>query len=273
LSNFWALAIGAGAHQSDGRMPSSPVQTERNKMSLKAKAIGLGLLAALAASALAVATIQTTTNTPAYAETGGHFVTDDTSGHTILTGVEKSGNTGVFVDPHNNNAQISCKADVTYHGTITQQTVSEVTLTPTFPTGAEGCTTKISLGTFATTIDMNGCDLSFTIGKTHNQHNTTHIRCPIGKHVQATLSNGCIVTIKAQTPAGGSGYYNIPEKEITIKPTLTGIHAVYIGGPFKCGAAEGTTTNKIQFGNRISLKAFTTAGTQKSIAATGPEDN
>jgi len=244
-------------------------------MSLKLETLGIGLLALLAAGAIALMMLNAKSATTASAETGGHFVTGDTSGHTILVGEDKPGSTGGFTDPHNEKAEIFCKGDVKYHGTLTTQTATEITLTPTFPTGAEGCVAKIPLGEFTTHIDMNGCDFSFTIGKTRDQHNTTHLKCPVGKHVQATVTAPagiCTITIKPQTPAGGSGYYNIPENEITIKPTLTGIHAQYIGGPFKCGAPEGTTTTKGEFGNRISLKAFTTAGQPKSIVATGPAD-
>jgi hypothetical protein len=244
-------------------------------MSLKLKTLSLGLLALLAAGAMALLMLNAKTATTASAETGGHFVTDDTSGHTILVGEDKPGNTGIFIDPHNGKAEIFCEEDVKYHGTITTQTVTEITFTPTFPTKKESCFAKIPLGEFEAHIDANGCDFSFTIGKTRDQHNTTHLKCPTGKHLQVTVTGPfgtCTITIKPQTPTGGSGYYNIPENEITIKPTLTGIHAQYIGGPFKCGVSEGTTTTKGEFENRLFVKAFTTTGVQKSIAATGPED-
>jgi hypothetical protein len=57
------------------------------------KASGLGLLATFAISAIALIAMNDTTTVPALAKTGGHFVTDDTSGHTILTGAEKAANT------------------------------------------------------------------------------------------------------------------------------------------------------------------------------------
>jgi len=240
-------------------------------MSLEAKAIGLGLLAALAASALALAAIQNTTNMTAQAETGGHFYTNDTSGHTILKGEDKAGNTFTFTDEHYAAAKATCKKDTTYEGTLTAQTVTEITLTPKF---AE-CE---ALG-FPAHIDTNGCDFVFTIGKTFNQHNTTHIKCPVGKHLQITATSPfgvCTITIKGQTPAPGSGYYKPVgeiEHEITIKPTLRSVHAIYLGGPAKCGGVpEGTTTFKGKIDGRIALKAFTTAGVQKGITATGPQD-
>jgi hypothetical protein len=239
-------------------------------MSLKAKATSLGLLAALAASALALATIQSTTNITAQAETGGHFYTNDTSGHTILKGEDKIGNTLTFTDEHYAAAKATCKKDTTYEGTLTAQTVTEITLTPKF----SECE---ALG-FPAHIDTNGCDFVFTIGKTFNQDNTTHIKCPVGKHLQITATSPfgtCTITIKAQTPAAGSGYYKPLEEiehEITVKPTLRSVHAQYLGGFAKCGVAEGTTTVKGRIDGRIALKAFTTAGVQKGITATGPED-
>lgn len=242
-------------------------------MSLKFKALGLGLLAAFAISAMALIT-------GASAKTGGHFVTNDLSGHTILTGEDKPGNTSVFLDHANGKAKIFCHSDVKWHGTITTQTVTELTLTPTFPTGEKGCTAELpGLGAFKADIDTNGCDVSFTIGDSFNEHNTTHFKCPAGKHIQATVTapfGTCTITIKPQTPAGGSGYYPVGEKEneheITIKPTLTGIHVQYLGGPFKCGVAEGKTSNEVTFNNRIALKAFNTAGEQRGITATGSKD-
>ncbi len=240
-------------------------------MSLKAKATSLGLLAALAASVLALATIQNTKNTTAQAETGGHFYTEDTSGHTILSGVDKAGNTFTFTDEHFAAAKATCKNDTTYAGTLTTQTATEITLTPQF----SGCE---ALG-FPAHIDTNGCDFVFTIGKTFNQHNTTHIKCPVGKHLQITATSPfgtCTITIKPQTPASGSGYYKPVGEgvhEITVKPTLRSVHAIYLGGPGKCGGVpEGTTTVKGKIDGRIALKAFTTAGVQKGITATGPQD-
>lgn len=239
-------------------------------MSLTAKAIGLGLLAALAGGALALATIQSTTNPTAQAETGGHFYTNDASGHTILKGEDKVGNTLTFTDEHYGAAKATCKKDTAYEGTLTAQTVTEITLTPKF----SECE---ALG-FPAHIDTNGCDFVFTIGKTFNQDNTTHIKCPVGKHLQITATSPfgvCTITIKGQTPAAGSGYYKPLEEiehEITVKPTLRSVHAIYLGGPFKCGVAEGTTTVNGKLDGRIALKAFTTAGVQKGITATGPGD-
>jgi hypothetical protein len=241
-------------------------------MSLKSKLLGQGLLAALAISAI-------TMLTGASAETGGHFVTNDVSGHTILKGEDKPGNTIVIVDHHYNEAKIICTKDATYHGTLTTQTVTEITLTPTFPTG-EACKAELpGLGVRVAHIDANGCDFSFTIGASFNGDNTTHIKCPVGKHLQATVTSPfgtCTVTIKPQTPASGSGYYSVGEEgnkhEITVKPTLREIHAEYIGGPFKCGVAEGTTSKQVSFDNRISLKAYNTAGEQRGITATGSKD-
>lgn len=247
-------------------------------MSLKLKALGLGLLATLAMSAMALTIIDATTTTNASAETGGHFTTDDTSGHTILEGEDKAGNTTLIID-HSTEREFYCIGDVKYHGTITAQTVTEITFTPTFPTGAEGCRTRFvgeeKEGT-AVTIHMNGCDYLFTIGKTFSQHNTTHLKCPSGKAVEVTVPGPfgtCTLKIKPQTPSKGSGYYKgAKEHEITIKPTLEEIHVEYLGGFFTCGVANGTTTMKTTLDNRISLKAFTTAGTPKGITATGPED-
>jgi hypothetical protein len=239
-------------------------------MSLKLKATGLALIAAFVTSAiLIVAMTNTATNGTAVAETGGHFYTNDTSGHTTLKGEDKAGSTLTFTDEHYASAKVKCKKDTTYEGTITAQTVTEITLTPKF----QECE---ALG-FPAHIDMNGCDFVFTIGKTFNQDNTTHIKCPVGKDVQITATGPagtCTVTIRPQT-SEGSGYYTPTEEgeaEITVKPTLRELHAEYIGGVFKCGVAAGTTTTKGKLDGRIALKAFTTAGEQKGITATGPED-
>jgi hypothetical protein len=156
-----------------------------------------------------------------------------------------------------------------------------VTLTPTFPTGEKGCTAKLfgekeSEPGRTAHIDMNGCDYLFTIGETFGEHNTTHFKCPAGKDIQVTVTGPlgtCTITIKAQTPEAGTAYHKgTNENELTIKPTPIEIHAEYIGGPFKCGVAEGTTSEKVQLDNRIALKATTTAGAEKSITATGSKD-
>lgn len=241
-------------------------------MSLKSKVLGLAALTAFALSAI-------TMLTGASAETGGHFVTNDASGHTILKGEDKPGNTIVIVDHHNKEAKITCSKDATYHGTLTTQTVTELTLTPTFPTG-EACKAELpGLGARVADFDANGCDFSFTIGASFNGDNTTHIKCPTGKDLQVTVTGPfgtCTITVKPQTPASGSGYYPVGEEgnehALTIKPTLREIHAEYIGGPFKCGVAEGTTSKEVSFDNRISLKAYNTAGEQRGITATGFKD-
>jgi len=250
-------------------------------MSLKLRALGLGLIAAAAMSAVAImTTINAATTTTAVAKTGGHFVTDDPSGHTILKGEDKLANTPIFLDHHNKEAKVFCKKDLKYHGTITAQTVTELTLTPTISTEDE-CVAEITIGggkqTFTAHIDMNGCDFVFTIGETFNEHNTTHLKCPAGNDVRVTVTglfgSTCTITIKPQTPAIGTALHKgTDERELTLKPTLEGIHAEYLGGELACGAPNGTTTTKGTLNARISVKAFDTAGKQWSIKATGSKD-
>lgn len=226
-------------------------------MSIKLKALGLGLIAALAMSAFAVMS--------ASATTGGHFISEQA--HTLLKGSDEAANPTKFIAF---GQTVTCKKAV-YHGTTTNATETEQTITPTY----SECTH--SLGTAH--VNMNGCDYLFTVRANPDVNdNTVHLVCTgaQGPTIQVTgpFGNCKIEVTPNQTPAGGVAFKtggSGSTHDIVADATTSGIHAVITEGGgnfFVCGTTSTTTSTATLDGN-ATLQGFATDGTtQVGITAT-----
>jgi hypothetical protein len=227
-------------------------------MSLKLKVLGLGLLAVLAMSALANASVKT----------GGHFVS--TEEHTILEGVDEPEKTTKLID-HHAGKTIECKKDPTYTGTISSatKTATQIDITPNYETAKE-C---VSSG-FVAHVEMTGCVYRFTVAPIPAaEDSTVHLACEAGKepHVRITTAFGtCNVTFTAGTYTGVvlKNLLHPTKHAVTAEVTISGIHAIYTGGAFVCGVAEGTTSTTATLVGSAIITGFNTAGGQVSITAT-----
>lgn len=226
-------------------------------MSLKLKALGLGLVAAMAMSAFAVMS--------ASATTGGHFISEQA--HTVLKGADEAANPTKFIAF---GQTVTCKK-AEYHGTTNATTETSQTITPTYAECSH------SLGTAH--VNMNGCDYLFTIRpEPATTDNTVHLVCPgaSGPTIQVTgpFGNCKIEVTPNQTPAGGVAYKTGGSAgathDIIADSTTSGIHAVITEGGgnfFVCGTTSTTTSTASLDGN-ATLRGFNTAGAQVGITAT-----
>jgi hypothetical protein len=144
-------------------------------MSLKLKALGLGVLTMLACSAFAA--MNAGANSP------GHFVSENH--HTIIKGLE-SGDHRLHLTGDFGDGQIGCnKAE--YHATSTGTTVESITVTPTY---SECLTTGGTPG--SVTVTHNGCNYTFTM--TTGAPSPVHLSCPTGKAIEIHHPN-CTITV------------------------------------------------------------------------------
>lgn len=167
-------------------------------MSLKLKALGLGLLATLAMSAVAVMNASATST--------GHFVSDSPNGKTTIIGSE---NPQHFTEltSHGLEGGIVCDK-VAYHGTFEGNTSTHIAVSPTY---SECHTTGAAAGT--TVVTVNGCTYTFTPGHA----GTVHLDCPVGSGIEIHHPN-CTIRITPQTVSG--------VKYTTEKDAFSGKHNV-----------------------------------------------
>lgn len=155
-------------------------------MSIKLKALGLGLIAMMAMGAFAV--------TNAGATISGHF--EFGSEHTFITGEEEGLH---FVSE--DNKRIGCdKAEYkgTHKGT---KTTTDLTITPNwdlcYTTPEPGQSMEPTWG-----VHENGCHLVFRSAKTGDDA-TVYVNCPT-KAIEITHPN-CNITVPTQTVGGKAG--------------------------------------------------------------------
>jgi hypothetical protein len=161
-------------------------------MSLKLKALGLGLLAAMAVSAVGVMN--------ASATTGGHFVSD--LAKTDIKGTEEGTHRFHFSET-GDPAEIGCDV-ATYTGQASATTVTSLTIAPKYET----CyTTKSEPNTHEITVTTNECTFTFTVapGAPATTEQTVHLLCPAGKKIEIHHPN-CTISIHPQTPTGTLTY-------------------------------------------------------------------
>jgi len=239
-------------------------------MSIKLRALGLGLLALLAMGAFAAVN--------ATAEEGGHFTSDSPTGNTWITGTEQRGAGGTEPDVTRLGIVglkgIHCK-HASYVATASGSTVTSLTVAPTY----KECTTEPE-GLKNVVVDVNGCTYTFTIGKKiSNVHNTVHILCPVGVKGIVITHPECEIVIPPQTVTG-IAYNTITENNkhaITVEPTIG------IGGTptltthFEKGVCVLLGTSHAgEFTGGVKVtgfedKADKTEGPQVNITATGIE--
>lgn len=167
-------------------------------MSIKLKALGLGLLAAMAMGAIAVVNASATSS--------GHFTAEPATHHVIIKG-EESGTTDrlAFYAIENNathtttepNNPIEC-TKATYHGTLEGAAATTTTAVRVRPHYTECRTRSEASHKVVVDIDPNntGCGTNvfeFTSGGT----GTVHVNCTI------TITHpNCSITIDPQTTSG-----------------------------------------------------------------------
>lgn len=187
-------------------------------MSIKLKALGLGLLAVLATSAFAAMN--------ATAETGGHFVHHGPTNHATVVGEETLGTEHTLDFISEGGSEIGCTV-ADYHGTVAAKTVESITIFPTW----EECYTTGSTTKFD--VDENGCWFTFTIGRKGQTapHHTVHLLCPTGETIEITHPS-CRIHIPPQTLTGVT--YKEDEvggkKAITLESTVKNITSHYESG-------------------------------------------
>jgi hypothetical protein len=123
-----------------------------------------------------------------------------------------------------------------YAGTTTAETVSDLTLTPTY---GKCHTAGSEPGT--TTIAVNGCTYTFTVAKgtTNSTKQTVQLLCPAGKVIEINHPN-CKVTIPAQTINSGATYATLFENSVHL---LTISLSLQINIQFHGGICVFTGTN------------------------------
>lgn len=222
-------------------------------MSIKLKALGLGLLAAMAMSAVAVMN--------AGAETGGHFVSS--ASHTNLIG-EESGTNHRVKFASDGGTPIEC-TKATYTGTMSGSTATEVSIKPHY---TECRTEDAPVNEHKVVVHMNGCEYNFTVGQNPEGHNTVHLVCPTGVSGATITHPNCTMRMPAQTPADGVAYTSDtsgPAHAITADVTATGITAHYEGGICVFLGTKHTATMT----GSVTLRGEDTNGNPASITATG----
>ena len=226
-------------------------------MSLKLKALGLGLLAAMAVSAVAVVN--------ASATAGGHFASNAGVTHVHVQGFVDNENVGphtlhLSADPFDQDSRIGCTTQ-THTGTTTVEKPTSITITPTY----SNCHTTINKQ--AVTVHVNGCTYTFTVkaGPPETTEHTVHLLCPPGKTIEVTHPN-CKVEIHAQTPTGkltytttgtGNGHEITMDVDVTFDVTTHGL----------CQFVNPTNDQGILRGS-VTVKGFNTVGQQIPITAT-----
>jgi|GEM_PF-640570 len=213
----------------------------------KALSLALALVACLVAAPGA-----------ATAETGGHFTSE--TAHTTWEGTEvkASGHTTKFLPESGNSLECG---KVTYSGTTTTTTVTEVALTPSY----SGCKTS-SGAEGEVTYDGNGCSYIFKIGKKATTDNTTQLSCPGTSKIEITHPN-CTVKLPPQTFSQGVAYTKITENG---KPALTFDLTAQLAVQYEGGICIFLGTSHIfNLTGSMVVKGKTTAGTATGIEATG----
>jgi hypothetical protein len=169
-------------------------------MSIKLKALGLGLLAMLAVSAFAAVN--------AGANITGHFITG--SEHTYVTGIQDPGTTDtVHFIADTGGKKIGCDKAI-YTGTHKTEplappnTTTELTITPEW----DQCYTTPNEGESAEAkwnVDENGCDLIFrSVKEPETNDATVYVKCPENAAIVITHPN-CTITVDTQTVGGAIG--------------------------------------------------------------------
>lgn len=235
-------------------LASAPIQAKGNKMSIRFKILGLGLLAVMATGALAAVNASATQN--------GHFASHAVEHHLILKGTDAHGTAHQLVFSKPGQTGISC-THTTYHGTISgiaATKTSQITLRPHYT----GCaTTTGNWGEVTVDVPQTcGTEVFKFTSRTPNGHGTVHVNCTI----EITHPN-CTITVHPQTPTGGIVYKKDPSAvpaALTPEVTVTGITATYHG----ICQLLGTNQTGYEMTGSVALWGENTVGQKVGITAT-----
>ena len=226
-------------------------------MSLKLKALGLGLLALIATSAFTVMN--------ASANGSGHFSFG--AAHPTITVTEGEEDTGggvidkhkVHLLAHGLGGEIGC-TEPNYTTTFLNATESSLTVAPTYA----GCTTT---GGSAVTVTMNGCHYVFTVasGTTDATEQTAHLVCPHGTQVEIHHPN-CTIKIHPQTINTGLTY----TRKLTLnKHYITLDVNIQFNTTYEAGICVFTGTNHTgTLKGAVTVEAFNTNHEKIDLTAT-----
>lgn len=186
-------------------------------MSIKLKALGLGLLAAMAMSAVAAINASATIS--------GHFT--QPAANTKITGEETLGTAHRVKFSVDGGTPIEC-TKAHYEGTpVAELTFQRLLATPTYSEcGTEGS------GTHNVTVHHLGCEFEFYSRTTGTGHATTGLVCPAGVNGLLVTHPNCTMRMPPQTLSGIT-YSTITvnnKHAITLEATVSGITAHYEAG-------------------------------------------
>jgi len=218
-------------------------------MSVKLKALGLGLLVTLTMGAVTVMNASATSS--------GHFTSDSPSGKTIVVGAHNVVHFTEFTS-HGLAGGSVCD-EIAYQGTAGVSTTTEITIVPSY----QKChTTEAPQGN--STITVNGCYYLFTSGGT----GTVHVACPENKSIEVHHPN-CTIKITPQT-VGGITYGTVIDPNGKHIFTL-GFNAVQVNTEYEGGICVFTGTNHTAtLGGSLTVRGFEdkAGGPQVNITAT-----
>lgn len=230
-------------------------------MSLKLKALGLGLLAIVAAGAVAVM------NASAESQPTGHFTSEVS--HTVLDVNEGPGTSHQLELGIEGFTPIVCD-EASYVSTINAATVEHISVAPTY----KKCHTTESAT--ETVVTVNGCTYTFTRPnkKSATTENTADLVCPTGQKLVID-HEGCEITIAPQTiqvsaaANRGIGYTTTVENGVHAI-TLTAVARFTI--ELHTGICQLIGTNKIAtLSGSATISGTDTEGHFVGITATGSE--
>ena len=233
-------------------------------MSLKLKALGLGLLAAMAVSAIAVVN--------ASATAGGHFVSTGNT-HAHILGFAGPGSPhNLHLVNHGLAGEIGCKTQ-SYTATTTTETTTSITVTPSY---AE-CETTVNGP--AVTVTMNGCTYTFTVApittpenhsnpptSTNQVEQTAHLLCPPEKTIEIHHPN-CTIEVHAQTINGGLTYTTVTTAQGIHEVTMD-VNVVFVQTRHGLCQFIAPTTGNGTLKGSVTVKGFNTEGKQIPVTAT-----
>ena len=222
-------------------------------MSLKLKALGLGLIAALAMSAVTVMN--------ATAGTGGHFYASSGGvqfNHPIIKTTEEGAHK-LHLISHGLGGEIGC-TESNYETTLTTGKTGTVEVFPSFA----GCTTT---GSSAVTVTMNGCSYVFKVaaGTTNETEQTADLKCPGTNKVEVHHPN-CTIKIAPQTNVGNLTFTT----DVTEGRHILTFHVnAQFATQFEGGICIFTGTNHTgTLEGSATVEAFNTAGEKIDLTAT-----
>lgn len=216
-------------------------------MSMKLKALGLGLLAAMAMSAIAVVNASATAS--------GHF--GSAEAHTLIVGTENATHKVRLSIDHGNT--IECDK-ASYSGTTVNKTETQITITPTYQ---ECHTTGETFAERPVNVTMNGCDYTF-FSQGNRKHGTATVNCATGKAIEIHHPS-CTVTVGTQHALTNGISYENEAGTLTANVTVGGIAAEYHGGVcifLGTGGHEGTMNGS------ATIAGTNTAGGAVAISST-----